>query len=409
MCRIKIKNFGPIKEGFTTDDGWMDIRKVTVFVGNQGSGKSTVAKLISTLSWIEKAINRGDLTMSELTGDSFTELFEYQRIRSYFKENTLIEYIGDRLSLKFDSKSAMLNLDFNEESPYIVPKVMYIPSERNFLSVIQSAFTLSNLPETLADFGEELKRGQLKQNNKFLELPINQLRYVYSKERDISYLVGWDHKINLLEASSGLQSLVPLYIVVNSLHQEILQGVENLSISQRLRQEQEISEVSKNHDGGPIVDLLDKIGLITAKYRNKCIVNVVEEPEQNLFPESQWEILKKLLGYNNEFEGNKLIMTTHSPYVINYLSIAIQGEYLMGKIRETGRDANLLPKLNELIPIASLVSQNDVVIYELDEKTGTITKLPTYEGIPSDQNFLNGSLAQGNELFDALLEIEQEL
>jgi len=35
----------------------MDVKKVTVFIGNQGSGKSTVAKLISSFSWIEKALN----------------------------------------------------------------------------------------------------------------------------------------------------------------------------------------------------------------------------------------------------------------------------------------------------------------------------------------------------------------
>ena len=60
MSRIKIKNFGPIKEGCQDDDGWIDVKKVTVFVGHQGSGKSTVAKLISTCTWIEKALVRGD-------------------------------------------------------------------------------------------------------------------------------------------------------------------------------------------------------------------------------------------------------------------------------------------------------------------------------------------------------------
>jgi hypothetical protein len=35
--------------------------------------------------------------------------------------------------------------------------------------------------------------------------------------------------------------------------------------------------------------------------------------------------------------------------------------------------------------------------------------LKNYEGIPSDDNFLNNSLEKGNDLFDKLLEIEQEL
>ena len=47
MSRIKIRNFGPLKETVSAMDGWIDIEKVTVFTGNQGSGKSTVAKLVS--------------------------------------------------------------------------------------------------------------------------------------------------------------------------------------------------------------------------------------------------------------------------------------------------------------------------------------------------------------------------
>lgn len=47
MARIRIKNFGPIRQGRLDNDGWLDIKKVSVFIGNQGSGKSCVAKLIS--------------------------------------------------------------------------------------------------------------------------------------------------------------------------------------------------------------------------------------------------------------------------------------------------------------------------------------------------------------------------
>lgn len=37
MSQIKVKNFGPIKSGFTENNGFMDIRKITVFIGNQGT------------------------------------------------------------------------------------------------------------------------------------------------------------------------------------------------------------------------------------------------------------------------------------------------------------------------------------------------------------------------------------
>ena len=58
MSKIRIRNFGPIKDGFKENSGWMDVNKLTVFIGGQGSGKSTVAKLISTFTWMEKALVR---------------------------------------------------------------------------------------------------------------------------------------------------------------------------------------------------------------------------------------------------------------------------------------------------------------------------------------------------------------
>ena len=74
MSRIKIKNFGPIREGFVDNDGWMDIEKVTVFIGDQGSGKSTVAKWISTFSWLEKSRHRGDIKVEQLNVSVFETL-----------------------------------------------------------------------------------------------------------------------------------------------------------------------------------------------------------------------------------------------------------------------------------------------------------------------------------------------
>ena len=49
MARLQIENFGPVKK---CD---IEISLLTVLVGNQGTGKSTVAKLYSSLVWLEKA------------------------------------------------------------------------------------------------------------------------------------------------------------------------------------------------------------------------------------------------------------------------------------------------------------------------------------------------------------------
>ena len=92
MTRLKIRDFGPILSGCTEEGGWIDIRKTTLFIGNQGSGKSTVAKLYSALSWIEKAIVKGQIKPGDLkTYNRFLKQLNFQRIDSYITETTEIE------------------------------------------------------------------------------------------------------------------------------------------------------------------------------------------------------------------------------------------------------------------------------------------------------------------------------
>ena len=81
-------------------DGWIDIEKVTVFTGNQGSGKSTVAKLVSTFTWMEKVLTRGDFKEKEFTAAKFKNKYcGYHRISNYFiKERTEISTKGIPIS-----------------------------------------------------------------------------------------------------------------------------------------------------------------------------------------------------------------------------------------------------------------------------------------------------------------------
>ena len=91
MSKLQIRNFGPIKNGFNNNGNHkIDIKKVTIFIGNQGSGKSSVAKLFSTLTWIEKALVRGNIDSKDLTTyKRFQKKYcAYQNIHNYFRKNT---------------------------------------------------------------------------------------------------------------------------------------------------------------------------------------------------------------------------------------------------------------------------------------------------------------------------------
>lgn len=402
MSKIKIKNFGPIKAGCTENDGWIDIKKVTLFIGNQGSGKSTVAKLISTLTWLEKAMVRGDRRHNEISQYDFIELFKFQRINNYFNDKTIIEYESDVLYFKYSKELRPPKIQLKSNTDFRVGKINYVPAERNYLSSVKNMFGVKNLPESINSFAYEYRNAQLKYSTEVMTLPVGNVKHSYNPSNDVSYIVGDDYKLDLVEAASGYQSYIPMYLVTKYLMDEIALKSENLDVNQQIRKANEknviLNDATLSND--------QKIALtkkVDEKYINHYLTNIVEEPELNLFPSSQQKMLFNLLEFNNLFEGNRLIMTTHSPYFINYLTLAVKAY----NVKQALTDSADIEKVAAIVPIASTVNPDDLVIYQLNEATGTISPLGNYKGLPSDENYLNDSLGETNELFAQLLEIEK--
>ncbi len=415
MSKIRIKNFGPIQNG--NGDDWIDIKKVTLFIGNQGSGKSTIAKLISTFTWIEKALTRGDYDIKhfERKNKLKNQYLSYHRIENYFKgsgiqDKAVIEYLGDAFHIKYEKDN--LTITEAPSGNYQLPQIMYVPAERNFIANVKNAKALKLTSDSLVEFVSEYDNAK-NEIRGLMKLPINDdVEIEYDKLNETVNLRAKDYKLKLTEASSGFQSLVPLYLVTwflaNSVKQQSETSKEPMSSEELEKFRKGVAQIWSNDN---LTEEQKRVALsvLSSKFNKSAFINIVEEPEQNLFPSSQWEMLKKLFEFNNMNKGNKLIMTTHSPYLVNYISIAVQAEYLKWKIKGNKNSSELYERMEKIIPEKSLVRAFDVAIYQLDEKNGSIKLLPNIEGIPSDNNYLNQSLRHGNEMFDSLLEIEQEL
>lgn len=414
MSRLRIKNFGPIGPGFSENDGWMEIKPVTVFIGNQGSGKSTLAKLFSTFCWIEKALVRGDYEKKwfERKGRFKSQFLTYHRLENYAEASRRgeveIEYEGKARTLRYSR--GQLTVTGSGQQGYALPQVMYVPAERNFISYVRNPKELKLSSESLKEFLTAFD--QAKDNLRgVLKLPINNSEIEYDKLNDVLNLKGSDYKLRLTDASSGFQSFVPVYLVSQYLADRVqaqsLKNQQPMSADELERFKKGVESVFAN-DSLTEEQKRAALSVLSARFNKTAFINIVEEPEQNLFPSSQWDTLKSLLSLNSQGLHNHLMLTTHSPYVVNYLSLAIQGKHLQQRLIEKERE-DLLPALNEIVPLQALLGADDVAIYECNERDGSISRLPSFEGIPSDRNLLNDWLLEGNDLFDRLLELEEAI
>ena len=404
MVKLRVKNFGPIKDGFSEDDGFMEIRRVTVFIGEQGSGKSTIAKLYSTFLWLEKAFFCGfDITNNFSTQD-FIKLCSNQLLPDfYFNKATDFKYIGSYCIFSFANET--FTADFIDSDNYIRPKIMYVPSERNLVSVLENVDETKNLPMMLKLLQKEIQRAKREFIPNLMESHRTLFMHKYSIKYDSSrdFIVITDKNsgvsVPLYMSSSGLQSVIPLMIVTDFLGLEIessiLDKLKKLSTSE---QNVILSKIT-NEEFRKNLEIFFTSGLGTAnleksikefifafkKYINMSFVNIVEEPEQNLFPDYQKRIVESLVSHTNQNFTNQLLITTHSPYVLGVLNNCIYA----GNLTKQGKNCV------SVIPLNRQVSVEKVSAYKIED--GKIRSI-----ISADLHLINNSEIDGcSEIINA--------
>jgi len=402
--KLKLSNFGPIRGGF---GDFIEFAKVTLFCGPQGSGKSTVAKLFSTLSWVEKMLFRQSYPriLTEYTREMLLRDLTWQGIADYLTDETEFDYEGSWYRIAFTR--GMLKIEtLNVMADFAMPKIMYVPAERNFASIVRNALRVENLPESLVNLEVEFERAK-KQYKAGYKLPANGFKFSFDEEKGESWILNGDGQVSrtpLHLASSGLQSIVPLLLVSESLNSGLSKtGAINVDsfFADAAPQKRLDAESFFNRVKALQFDRKIEAESIV-RYLMPCtrFLNVVEEPEQNLYPETQCEVVDKLLALANRCAQSSLVISTHSPYIVNHLQLVAQAEAVARKVGMKESAVRQLP-----IPEESLVSAADIRLYEM-HLDGTITLSQGSDGFISDANPLNRTLAEFNEKYAHLFEIE---
>jgi AAA15 family ATPase/GTPase len=365
---ISIKNFGPLKEVVIED-----IRPLTVFIGESGSGKSTIMKVLVLFRWIYKMhcirayLKNANISASPFSFD-FKSYLNNNGLSDYLKPDTEIIYNRNSTNISYKKQlSARVNIPTEEIS---LEKMSFISEKRNAIPDILSGGKTSMsfyLNETFNDF---------KQAEEYIkDLPIEYLHVKYHTEKTNSgtkyYIQGEqdDYQIKLEDASSGTQTLLPLALIVEYFSKFYdFNKRFNKMIFDYMARTDSLKDFRSTQNVGDI--------------RNRNIHFHIEEPELSLFPDSQCSLINFLInrclvqqhdGYNMS-----LMLTTHSPYIINHLNLLLRA-YEKGKQIE-----------------GASVSFDDLAIYQVED--GTIENL----------KLLNKNLINTDPLSDTINDIYDE-
>lgn len=400
MTTIKIRNIGPIKEVPE-----ITLNRVNVFMGPQSSGKSTIAKIISYCTWLEKEMATSHLAKEyALTTRFKDELESFHKIKGYFRADSYIRYQSDVVEIIWSGDRCYPELI--NRLAYQRSKIAYIPSERNMVILPEARrveLGSTNVRSFLFDW--------FTAREKCTDLPILDLgvnyRYVEAKEED--HIQGGEgdsaYDILLSNASSGLQSLTPLLVMIEYLTKWIYEE-ERLSFEQESKRKEtafilmrEIllgrrpNQLTSFSDQDDLKSFLNKLldekdpdatklfneysKHITSLLKTHNSQFIIEEPEMNLFPETQRDLVFHLLNRCLEREGNRLTITTHSHYILYALNNCMMAGLVYDKMDEG---------LKERLKCGPFrIAPSYISIYEIRE--GVIKQIQQTDGLIEDNYF----------------------
>jgi predicted ATPase len=343
MKHIVIRNLGPLKEAD------VELKRINVIIGSQSSGKSCVLKTACYCTWVEKRIEltqTADFFAKE--GNFLKELERFHKLKGYIKPDTFISYESDFMAFSFDNATKKFEFEWkNGRWNYKRSKVTYIPAERNLVAAIPNwlevNFEDNNIRSFMADW--ETARQETSYNLPILNLGVS-YRYDSNTKSD-QVLVADGTMLRFTNTSSGLQSVIPLYVHLNYIfkrqaHSEMSTSIKgNKEKSELLHiiydtfipkigTEATPENKEKYPDESIVLHHINKKFYFLRSDAEKQLLDIcerflytsaydifLEEPEENLFPPTQSNLVEWLISTTKGEQPSNLFIATHSPYILN--------------------------------------------------------------------------------------------
>ncbi|WP_295935965.1 ATP-binding protein [uncultured Xanthomonas sp.] len=419
MLKITVKDFSCIKKAELT------LSELTVLIGPQASGKSVLSKLV--FFFISETLGQYDKIIDNKSFDDFTEYlksrfadwfpvpawgdkvfkidFQMSDYRIRFTRTSYETSVRDNLristsavvkehyresqeslkalrariatkkkaSSEFDFREFELSWELRETSRRVLAKRLgkdfvalqtFIPAGRSFFTTLGRAVVAF-------DQGKQLDPVTVQFGRMFAAMQDARMRFIYHTDepssevaRELAEMLGgkiiWRDDQALFECSdgrsmplsalsSGQQELLPLVNVISSMNNEIQPG-----------------------------------GLV-----------YIEEPEAHLFPSSQSKLIQVLACITR---GTRLLLTTHSPYVLAKINNLIKAGQL-----EKSLPSNKKAKLQAIVPSKYRLQPGAVSAYAICD--GELVNLIDEDGLIG-ADYLDSISSDISMEFSKMLELE---
>jgi AAA15 family ATPase/GTPase len=126
---------------------------------------------------------------------------------------------------------------------------------------------------------------------------------------------------------------------------------------------------------------------------------IIEEPELNLYPTTQKKLVEYLIEKCTKGD-NRLIITTHSPYILTALNNCIEASNVL----KTNPDAQA--QVDTLVPPASQLDYEDIRAYYVADGTAHSIMHEEYQMI--DANALDDVSEDLAQVYDSLLSLKYQ-
>ena len=314
---LRIENFGPIDEVILDD-----IRPLTVFIGESGSGKSTIMKVLSLFRWMYKRVNlRSYLQHAGIKktriGFKIQNLMKTSGIVEYLKQDSVIVYRRGDYEIRMVNKSVNIRFTIAPED-LCLDKLCFISDKRSMIS----DFLDNKMERRIANYYlQDTMDNFLEACESIKVLPLDYLDVKFKVEKPKTAPMRYriqsgdeDFTIDMKNASSGMQTVTPLSMIIEyfatcfdsevSMNSSLFKFMTDTDNLKQFRSEMNVGEI-----------------------KNRNVHVFIEEPELSLYPESQKSLMDFLVDrcfHKNHDYNMTLMIATHSPYIVNYLNLLIK-------------------------------------------------------------------------------------